>query len=89
MQEGIPEDYDVVYVGSLSVDVDIMEQEVGHYSSTAVAASVATGLLSAAVTEIEQSRELACEQTSVPHEYQLDADWSRPARTPSTVVVLG
>lgn len=27
-QEGVPDEYDVIYVGSLSVDVDIMEQEV-------------------------------------------------------------
>jgi hypothetical protein len=27
-QEGIPEEYDVIFVGSLSVDVDVMEQEV-------------------------------------------------------------
>jgi hypothetical protein len=30
LQEGIPDDFDVVYVGSLSVDVDIMEQEVSR-----------------------------------------------------------
>lgn len=27
-QEGIPDEFEVVYVGSLSADVDIMEQEV-------------------------------------------------------------
>lgn len=30
VQEGIPEEYDVVYVGSLSVDVDPREQDVSH-----------------------------------------------------------
>lgn len=29
LQEGISEEYEITYVGSLSVDVDIMEQEVG------------------------------------------------------------
>jgi hypothetical protein len=28
LQEGVPDEFEVVYVGSLSVDVDVMEQEV-------------------------------------------------------------
>lgn len=44
-KEGIPEEFDVVYVGSLSVDVDIMEQEVRQDASTVC--DVVQGIMSA------------------------------------------
>lgn len=34
VQEGIPEEYDVVYVGSLSVEVDPREQDVSTITVT-------------------------------------------------------
>jgi hypothetical protein len=40
LQEGVPDEFEVVYVGSLSVDVDVMEQEVrGGAAAAAVAAA--------------------------------------------------
>jgi len=45
LQEGIPDDFDVVYVGSLSVDVDIMEQEVSRQPLAPVAPATCQGQL--------------------------------------------
>jgi hypothetical protein len=41
MQEGIPDEYDVVYVGSLGVEVDPREQDVSGGCACALAAAAA------------------------------------------------